>query len=427
MGRLQIHHTARGALGLLLCLALSPRRLGGDDWPQWRGPRRDGVSAETGLLKSWPPSGPPLLWTAENAGEGYSSVAVAGGRVFTMGNRGDDREFIIAYDAGTGAELWAVAHAKGFRNGRGNGPRGTPTVAGTWLYAEGATGQLTCLETRSGERRWSFNILERFRVRNLQWGLSESPLVAGKFLIVTPGARDASVVALDRENGDVLWRCPGDRAGYASPILIEVEGVEQVVVFHSSAVVGIRLDDGEPLWEYARASNRTANVATPVFHDGHVFVTSDYGTGCALLRIVPREGATFEAREVYFNREMKNHHGGVILAGGHIYGFSSRILTCMEFPTGRTLWRHRGVGKGSLVHADGHLYCLSEDGVVGLVKATPEGYREVGRFDLGRDRWPTWTHPVVAGGRLFLRRDDRIFCFDLRAAPARGSAAAADR
>jgi outer membrane protein assembly factor BamB len=386
----------------------------GDDWPQWRGPERSGISREMDLLDAWPAEGPGLLWTADDAGEGYSSVAVAGGRVFTMGNRSDGLEYVIAYDEASGKELWAAPNGRGFRNDRGNGPRGTPSVEGEWVYAEGASGELAALEAKTGRKRWGFNILEKFGGRNPGWGLSESPLIAGRLLIVTPGGKEASVVALEKESGDVVWRSPGDRAGYSSLIRARAAGVEQVIVFHSKAAAGIRLADGVPLWRYERASNSTANVATPLFHEDHVFVTSDYGTGCALLKLVPAGEGKVAAEEVYFNREMKNHHGGVVLVGGHVYGFSSSILTCMDFFTGKAAWRDRSVGKGSLVSAGGRLYCLSEDGVVGLVEATAEGYRERGRFRIGRERRPTWAHPVVAGGKLFLRKDDKILCYDIR-------------
>ena len=400
-----------------LCLvvsALSAPRVRGDDWPGWRGLHRDGISNEKGLLEKWPKKGPRLKWIARSAGIGYSSFAVKGGRLFTMGNRKDKREYVAAYDAQSGKELWAHPLGKSFKQGRGDGPRGTPTIDGPWLYAEGASGELVCLDARTGEERWGFNILKKFGGRNINWGLSESPLVVEDLLIVSPGARDSAVVALKKDNGDVVWKSPGERPGYASPILVEYGPTRQVVVFNSSAAVGVNLENGKRLWTYTSASNGTANCTTPVYHDGHVFVTSDYGTGGGLVRLAPKGRGRVDSSEVYFTRDMKNHHGGVVLVDGYLYGFSSSILTCLDFKSGERMWRNRSVGKGSLMYADGHLYCLSEKGVVGLVVATPDRYREKSRFSIGKSRKPTWAHPVLANGALYLRKDGEIRCYDVR-------------
>ncbi len=400
-------------LGLILAL-LSTARSAADDWPGWRGIHRDGVSRETGLLEKWPEGGPRLKWRVDGAGEGYSSFAISEGRLFTMGNRGR-MECVLAYDAESGKELWAQAIGEGFKEGAGNGPRGTPTVDGPWLYAEGASGELVCLDAKTGEKRWGFNILEKFEGENIGWGLSESPLVVDEMVIVCPGARNASVVALRKDTGEVIWRSPGERPGYASPILVHHERGRQVVVFNERTAAGVNLENGRRLWAYGKASNSTANCTTPVHRDGHVFVTSDYGTGGGLVQLVPEGRGGIDAREVYFNRNMKNHHGGVVLVGDSIYGFSSNILACIDFDTGKQMWKHRSVGKGSVIYADGHLYCLSEDGDVGLVEATPKGYREKGRFSIGKGKQPTWTHPALANGALFLRKDGEIRCYDVRA------------
>jgi len=384
----------------------------GGDWPQWRGANRDGLSKETGLLRQWPEAGPPLAWKAGGAGRGYSSVALAGGRLYTMGLRGD-REFVVAFDAATGKELWATATGRAFRNDRGDGPRSTPTVDGERLYALGGAGDLACLETKTGRVVWSLNVLDKFGGENIVWGISESPLVLGDRVLVNAGGPGASVVALNKRDGSLVWKSQSDRAGYSSAIPLQVGGTTQVVFFTSRRAMALDPKDGRLLWEYARAANNVANAATPVARGGRVFISSDYGTGAGMVE-VRAEGAQVSAREVYFTKEMRNHHSSSVLVGEHLYGFSGGILTAMKFDTGEVAWKDRSVGKGSLVYADGMLYCMSENGVVGLVEATPEGYRERGRFRIQQDSLPTWAHPVVAGGRLFIRDQETIYAYDVR-------------
>ena len=378
-------------------------------WPQWRGPNRDGISKETGLLKQWPADGPPLVWKATGAGQGYSSFSVANGRLYTMGLRGD-REFVIAYDLANGKEAWATAHGGAFQNDRGNGPRGTPTVDGDRIYALGGNGDLSALEARTGKIVWSKNVLKEFGGSNITWGISESPLVLGNKVLVNAGGQGASIVALNKSDGSVIWKSQSDEAGYSSAIPMQVNGTTHVVFFTGERAVGLDAKDGRLLWEYAKPSNRTANAATPIARANRVFVSSDYGTGGGVVEIKPDN----KAEEIYFTKEMRNHHSSAVLVGDHLYGFSGAILTAMKFDTGEIAWRDRSVGKGSLVFADGHLYCLSETGVVGLVEATPAGYKEKGRFRLQQGSLPTWAHPVVAGGRLYLRDQDTIYAFDVR-------------
>ncbi|MDQ3256177.1 MAG: PQQ-like beta-propeller repeat protein [Acidobacteriota bacterium] len=382
------------------------------DWPQWRGPNRDGISKETGLLKQWPSAGPPLAWKVTGAGRGFSSLSVANNRLFTMGLR-SDKEYVIAFEQSTGKEAWATPLGSGFRNDRGDGPRGTPTVDGERLYALGGNGDLACLETRTGRSVWNINVLQKFGGSNINWGISESPLVVGDKVLVNAGGPGASIVALNKKDGALLWKSQSDRAGYSSAIPITVDGTTQIVFFTATRALGLDLQDGRLLWEYARASNRVANIATPVARANRVFVSSDYGTGGGLVEIKAR-GREVTAQEIYFTKEMRNHHSSSILIGDHLYGFSSGILTAMRFDTGQVAWRDRSVGKGSLAFADGLLYCLSENGVVGLVEATPEAYREKGRFSIPQDSLSTWAHPVIAGGRLYLRDQDTIYAFDIR-------------
>jgi len=383
-----------------------------DDWPQWRGPRRDGVSAERGLLKTWPQSGPPLAWKATGAGQGYSSFAVAAGRLYTLGAR-ENREHVIAFDAASGKRLWDAPHGQRFSNDRGDGPRGTPTVDGTRVYAFGASGDLTALDAASGKVAWTVNVIRDFGGQNITWGLSESPLIVGDRIIVSPGGAGSSVVALNKADGKLIWKTEADRAGYSSAVLHELGGISEAIVFTGERALGVNIANGRVLWSYDRVANRVANIATPIVRGNDVFLSSDYGTGAALLRLTAAGGG-ITAQEVYFTREMRNHHASSVLVGDHLYGFSSAILTAMRFDTGEVAWRDRSVGKGSLVHADDRLYLFSERGVVALAEASPEGYREHGRFSLETGSLPTWSHPVVSNGKLYLRDQDTIYAYDVR-------------
>jgi outer membrane protein assembly factor BamB len=401
------------AVLLFLCASVSTTAQSPGDWPQWRGPNRDGISKETGLLKQWPEGGPTLVWKANGAGTGYSSMSVSKGRIYTMGLRGD-REYIIAFDAATGREAWATPHGSAYRDSRGDGPRGTPTIDGNKGYALGANGDLSCFDATTGRIFWTMNVLSKFGGSNINWGISESPLVLGDKLLVNPGGPNASIVALDKKDGALIWKSQSDKAGYSSAITVDAGGTNQVVFFTSQRAVGLDLKDGKLLWEYQRPANDVANVATPVARANRVFISSDYGVGGGLVEI-KAENNGVRANEVYFTKEMRNHHSTSILVGDHLYGFSSSILTAMRFDTGEIAWKDRSVGKGSLVYADGHLYCFSENGVVGLVEATPAGYREKGRFTIKQQSLPTWAHPIISGGRLYIRDQDTIYAFDVKA------------
>lgn len=397
-------------IALIICCSLLVLFAQNGDWPQWRGSNRDGISKETGLLKQWPTVGPPLLWKAQGAGRGYSTVSISGGRMYTMGLRGD-KEFVVAFDIATGKEAWATAHGSAFSNDRGDGPRGTPTVDGNNVYSLGGNGDLSSIDAKTGRITWKMNVLDKFGGKNIMWGISESPLIIGDKLLVNPGGPGASVVALNKKDGSLIWKSQSDAAGYSSGMPVKIGNTTQVVFFTHERAVGLDLNDGKLLWEYGRAANDVANVATPVINGNRVFISSDYGTGSGMVEIK----ADGKAQEVYFTKEMRNHHSSSVLIGDYLYGFSSSILTAMKFDTGVVAWKDRSVGKGSLVFADGNLYCLSENGVVGLVEATPAGYSEKGRFRIPQGDLPTWTHPVVAGGRLYLRDQDTIYAFDVKA------------
>lgn len=391
----------------------------GHHWPQFGGPNRDNISHETALLKSWPSDGPKLLWTASGLGEGYSSVSVAGGLVLTMGNQGN-QEAILAVDLKTGKPAWMAPTGQAYREQRGNGPRSVPTVDGSSVYALGANGDLVCCELESGKVRWHGNILQQFNASNLTWGICESPLVDGDQLICSPGGRGATMVALNKQSGKLLWSSAspsGEKAGYASAIVANVGGVRQYIQFTAEGTIGVRAQDGLLMWKDTGAANSTANCSAPVFFNNCVFSASGYGAGGALVKLGSQRGATACLRE-YQTKDMKNHHGGMIVVDGYLYGSNDPgVLVCLEFATGKVMWQDRSVGKGSLTCADGRLILRGENGRVALVELSPRGYEELGRFEQPqRSDMPAWPYPVVADGKLFLRDMDTLLCFDLKGA-----------
>jgi outer membrane protein assembly factor BamB len=389
------------------------------DWPQWQGPDRTNLSKETGLLKQWPPQGPPKLWSISGLGAGYGTVSIKGDRIFVQGTQNKE-SVVFCLNRSNGKIVWTKALGPSLNHDRGSGPRGTPTLEANRVYVLTENGDLACLKAEDGSVIWSRNILVDFKGRNPRWLISESPLIDGARLIVTPGGESgpggrAGIAALDKMTGKTIWTSGelGDPAGYSSCIAVDVGGVRTIVGFTSLAGVGVRASDGKLMWSYPAVANRTANITTPIFHQNKVFYTSAYGTGCALLGL-KTEGGEVKAQEIYFSKEMQNHHGGVVLLGGHLYGFSNAILTCLEFETGKAMWKDRSVGKGSLTFADGHLYLFSENNVVGLAEATPGGYKEKGRFTIEDQGFPSWAHPVVCGGKLYIRNQGVLACYDVR-------------
>lgn len=393
-------------LGVFL---VSIASLAGMDWPQWRGANRDGTSPETGLLKSWPAGGPKQVWKFVGLGAGYASVSVAGGRIYTQGQRGD-AQYVVALDETTGRRIWETRHGGPYRERRGDGPRGVPTVDGDMLYALAADGSLSALRTEDGKSVWSLHMVRDFGGRVPNWGYSESPLVHGDRLIVTPGGSGKAIVALDKRTGKTVWSSQSDGAAYSSPVLARVGTVDTLLVFTDRGGVGLRAGNGELLWRYNNVANRTANIATPIFRDGLAFFSSDYGTGCALLRLTGAGGGV-KAEEVYFNRDMRNHYSSSVLVGDYLYGFSSAVLTAMNFKTGEVAWRDRSVGKGSVAYADGSLYVLGENGTIALVEASPEAYKERSRFSITKSDLPAWAPPVIANGRMLIRDQDALYSF----------------
>jgi outer membrane protein assembly factor BamB len=401
------------------------------DWPQWRGPHRDAVSAETGLLHTWPERGPPLLWNSKkvnggkSVGTGYSSIVVARGRILTMGDQ-QGSEYVFALDEGTGRQLWSARIGNGWGDG---GPRCTPTIDGDRLYALTPHGDLVCLGAVRGDIRWRKNYGKDFGGRMMSgWGYSESPLVDGDKLICTPGGDKAALVALDKLTGKLIWKAPipdAGGAGYASVVVTEVGGIRQyiTVLGRSGGCVGVDAKDGKLLWRYNRIANGTANIPTPVVKDDFVFCSTGYGAGAALLRLVPSQDGSVEANEVYFldGNKLQNHHGGVIRIGDYIYGghgHNNGFPFCLNVKEGSFAWRPvRGAGDGSaaVVYADGCLYFRYQNNVMALVDATPKGYRLISQFNLPGGLGTGWAHPVVVHGKLFIRGQDQVLCYDVRA------------
>ncbi len=403
----------------------------GADWPTWRGANRDGISPDTGLLKSWPKDGPELLWTYENAGKGYSAPAIVGGRFYTLGAR-DGEAMIICLDAESGEEIWAVSLGedpeKGYNTGWGAGPRSAPSVSDGMVYALGMTGDLVCVSAEDGKKVWSKNLLDDFDGKTPSWGYSESPLVDGDKILVTPGGkRGGAIVALDKKTGKTIWHAEEltekdkDNAQYAGIIPIDVNGGRQYVQLFMNSLVGVSAEDGKLLWRSEWEPGRTAVIPTPIYRDGHVYITSGYGAGSKLVKIGPEN----TAEDVWDNKEMKNHHGGVVLVGDHVYGFSDGAgLICQDFKTGEMVWNEKGrsLTKGAVHAADGMLYCFDEnEGIMTLAEASPRGFEEKGSFKLPREtelregtKGKIWAHPVVLHGKLYLRDQDLVFCYDVK-------------
>lgn len=398
-----------------------PVTLGGSagegDWPTFHGPHRDNICREDGLLTEWPSDGPKLIWAVQGMGDGYSSVSIADGAVYTSGNV-DDQTVVTSMTL-DGAVRWQVPIGQAWTDSY-EGSRVTPTIDGDRVYCGSPHGDLVCLHTESGETVWRVDILERFEGRKIKWGLAESPLVDGSLLICTPGGERGRVVALDKMNGETVWATRGGtgEAGYASAVLAEIHDTRVILTMSGKALLGVDAADGRLLFEFPLETDYDVHATTPICADNHVFISAGYGTGSVMLRI-ERDGEKFRAVEKWRSDELDNHHGGVVLWNGYLYGaahYANRAKwICLEWDTGRLCYAEKGVGKGSVLCVNGMLYTLSEKGKMGLVRATPDGHELVSRFSLpkGGDG-PTWAHPVVCGGCLYLRHGDRLYCYDVR-------------
>ncbi len=387
------------------------------DWPTFRGADRKDISTETGLLKQWPEDGPKKIWTSDKGGLGYAGFSVAGGIFYTMGAR-DGGEFLLAFDAATGKEKWSTLMGDLLKNNWGDGPRGTPTVDGDRVFALSAQGDLVCANVKNGAVLWKVKMSD-FGGNTPGWGYAESVLVDGDKVICTPGGSQGTLLALERESGKKIWQSAGwdDPPQYASVIVAEHAGIRQYIQLTMKHAGGVDATTGKAVW-LSDWSGRTAVIPTPIFKDGKVYVTSGYGVGCKLIDL----GPIHSPEDAWSNQNMVNHHGGVILVGDCLYGYSDKGgWTCQDWKTGDVKWSEKKLGKGAIHCADGMLYLLEESsGTVVLIKASPEGWKEHGRFRMEpqtaqrKPQGKIWTHPVVSHGKLYLRDQEFISCYDVK-------------
>ena len=411
-------------LGIAISQWVGPLALRAADWPQWRGPQRNGISAETGLLAEWPKEGPRLVWQIKDIGSGYSTPSVVGDRLYLLSSQGTNDEFVQALDAKDGKRVWSQRIGKvGNPDQQPNYPaaRSTPTVDGEWLFAFGSDGDLACLERATGKVRWQKNVRQDYGGQPGIWAYSESPLIDGEAVVCTPGGSNATLVALSKKTGDLIWKCavPGDeQAAYTSALVIEAGGVRQYIQMVQKGLVGVEAKTGKLLWRYNRtAKGSPAVIPTPVA-DGDFIYSGGAMAGGGAVRLKASGGA-FEAEQVYFSPKLPTSVGGAVKVGEYLYGTSAAGLLCLEFTTGTVKWDDRSIGAASLCCADGRLYLHGENGEVALVEATPEAYHEKGRFkptdppDRGASK--AWAYPVIADGRLYIRDIGTLWCYDVKA------------
>ncbi len=390
-------------------------------WPQFHGPKRDNVSRETGLLKTWPHGGPQLLWTARGIGHGFAGVSIAGGLIYTTGNI-DDHTVITAMDI-RGTILWQVRQGKAWLRPTG-GTRATPTIDGDRLYCENPHGDVVCLDAKSGKKIWGLNILKEFHGKNIIWGLSESLLIDGDHVICSPGGEETAVAALDKMTGRTVWKSPsaGDLAGYCSPALAEYRGLRMILTLTAKAMIGVNADTGDLLWRVDQVTPFDETITTPIYHDGQVLV-STRSTGSVMYRIHVKgdniQGDRASLEPIWRSKQLDNQHGGILLLDGYVYGAclvsNHGQWVCIDWNSGEKTYAAEGVGHGSLTYADGMLYTLSERSEMGLVQATPQRHQVISRFPVPQGgEGPTWAHPVVCGGRLYLRHGDFLYAYDVR-------------
>jgi outer membrane protein assembly factor BamB len=384
-------------------------------WPRFHGPRLDNISLDKGLLAKWPDEGPKLLWMTPGIGHGFSSAAVADGRIYIDGNAGDNTT-ITALDL-DGKVVWQSPNGKAW-TGDYPGTHGTPTLDGQRLYHESPLGRVTCLDAADGKEIWHRDLLADFDAKNIKWALAESVLIDGDRVICCPGGPKASIVALNKKTGENVWTAEsaGENAGYASPVPAEFQGLRMILAMTAQSLIGVDADSGAMLFRHEHKTEFDVNATMPLFHDGQVFITSGYNSGSEMLQLAV-SGKKVTVSRLWECKKLDNQHGGVVLWDGYIYGSSmSGKWFCLDWKTGDVKYAERGVGKGSLTLADGMLYTFSETRKVGLVKAMPEKHEVISKFTLpaGGDG-SGWAHPVVCGGRLYLRHSDQLSAYDLRA------------
>lgn len=393
-----------------MLVAAAANSVPAEDWPQWRGPRMDGISQETDLLSAWPEKGPPELWRVP-LGAGFSAVSVVGDRAYTMYG-GAEGEFAVCLDAVRGTVLWRTRSGDLFANSYGDGPRATPAIDGDRVYMLGGSGMLQCLDAASGKQVWGCRLTEKFGGEPPEFGFSASPVVFGDMLVVVTGSGGGkSLAAVNKATGDVLWTSLDDKAGYSTPLRIEAAGVPQLVVLMGEALVGVSPQDGREYWRQPWKTTLDANVATPIFRDNRLFVSTGYGTGCGLFELSAVDGRP-AAKLLWANKEMKNYFSTCVLVGNYLYGFNNTMLSCMDFETGEVKWRQRGFNRGSLLAADGKLIICGERATLALAEVSPDGYKEISQAPMLEDR--TWTVPTLSGGRLFVRNEKELVCLNLK-------------
>jgi outer membrane protein assembly factor BamB len=383
-------------------------------WPRFHGPKGDNISTDVGLLAEWPKDGPKLLWTAKDLGEGFSSVSLAGGYIYTAGNVG--QQSMITALGLDGKIRWQKPNGKAWTQSHA-GTRSTPTINGDRLYDESPLGEVACLNAKTGEPIWHLNILDKFGAENIKWGLAESPVIDGQHVICCPGGPQTAMVALDKNSGEVVWKSPsaGDVAGYATPAVISYGGLRIILTLTARALIGVDAQSGSLLFRHEHQTAYDVNVLTPIFHAGRIFISTGYGAGSEMLQLTVH-GKAASVRQVWQSKELDNHHGGVILVDGYLYGacFQPKWV-CLDWDKGKRMYTARGVGKGSLTYAEGMLYTLSENSKMGLVRATPKGHEVISQFNLpAGGEGPSWAHPVVCGGRLYIRHGDFLYAYDIK-------------
>ncbi len=414
-------------VGLLFAAPLTPLAAG--DWPTFRGPDRTAVAPEQGLLESWPEAGPPLVWQTAGAGRGYASVSIADGKLYTLGDgsstASDADEYLSCYDQKSGKPLWATKTGEPWTEGQDSwqSSRGTPTIDAGLVYVVTPRGNLICCDADNGSVVWSRHLVDQLGGKKGDpWGFSESVLVDGDRVICTPGGESATMVALDKKSGETIWQTAreGDRgAGHSSIVISQVGGQKVYVQLTASGPMGVAASDGKLLWTYD-IDRTTAVIPTPIIRDDLVFFSVGYKRGGALLRQVPGPNQSVSVDEIYgLITKLANKHGGVVLVGDHVYGDSDDqgAPFCAELMTGEQVWKSRGSGRSSAAFAaaEGMLYIQYANGVMVLAKASPEGYEETGQLQIPQaDGRPTWAHPVILDGLLYIRSDDRLFCYDIR-------------
>ncbi|MFT5123202.1 MAG: outer membrane protein assembly factor BamB [Kiritimatiellia bacterium] len=415
--------------GMLLVSLLSASQA--KDWTHFRGPNVDGISPETGLLKSWPEGGPKLLWKSNGVGKGYASLSMADGKIYTTGNTGSGQA-VIASSLENGKQIWSTALTEADPKHGYDGSRCTPTIDGDRLYVVPSDGQIVCLKAADGSIVWRHAFKEWGGKMMSGWGYSESPLIDGDHVIFNPGGEKAMLVALDKKTGEVIWKSSGaaegdqgkDGAGYGCIVISHAAGVKQYVAMTGKGVIGVRASNGEHLWGYNRVANKTACIPTPIVVDDYIIASSGYNDGGAACLKLSAAGKGIQADEVWWksNSELQNHHGGMVLLGEYVYlghKHNSGFPTCVEWKTGELKWGgkdNRGPGKGSaaVLLVDGHLLFRYEDGLIALIEATPEAYNLKSTFTPVFQKGKSWSHPVVLDGKLYLREQDFLMCYDIK-------------